>query len=685
MEQAGPTSGLFGIPVDVEEEDGFEMYHVETNSTPTLFRVLVLLAVVLSMALAAPIACWRRAQMAALQKRNNNNQVVDHDTTSEEGPSDMLLQHADGAHDGVSVITPPRRQQQQPVERHKLPPPPPNISDLTVFHREHLAAMKAMAQEYAQQNGTHRGIMMQEAAPVKMLPHSFPETALRRHAMAGSDRASSAVPSVATTSRLYGAAGQRHHRSGSRSSRIRLSPRVPWGRHGRSHPLSRAQWVHQGVELERQAHDISGGGDAGASLSQHSRSRSSWGAGGDLGLLFRSRTVSEAAGSVLVGESVKGEAEFYRQRYRQRSSAASRQQQQQQRQQNYRGSGPASSIGAPASDVGSLMPPLDPDCISPDDAADANDPGRPSYVFPTNNSNQNNTSFDQQQHTHRTTASSQPSLGEPSNAWQAQFWNLLDMAEIEYESKRILTLAVPSTVGAMADPFFRIILVAIISHFIDTDSMVAYLIVILFIRLTTEEVSGAIADTESDLLQNALLQGGDYAFFQAGQIMQLAIFVQLVVGIPILLLWYFAMDNVTRWLVDGDAEIAAIASAYTGVIIIDYTLRGVSRTFMLPFYLTGQAQLFEAHIDVVATILTLVAMAIVATTNELSLVAIGWVQVIVGIAKMIIKLAYVVLRGWLQPYKQGLLQTASFRVCVKSFDCGWIFVPSPLTHSDFFL
>jgi len=307
--------------------------------------------------------------------------------------------------------------------------------------------------------------------------------------------------------------------------------------------------------------------------------------------------------------------------------------------------------------LGSIMPPLDPDAISPEDAADANDPGRSPHLIQQYERQTNQTA----------TTSAPPSL-EPSNAFSAQFLNILDLAELDYESKRILVLAIPSTIGAMADPFFRIVLVAIISHFIDTDSMVAYLIVILFIRLTTEEISGAIADTESNMLQDALMQGGDLAFFQAGQTIQLAIFVQLVVGIPVLLIWYFLMGDVANWLVD-DPNIADIASTYTGVIIIDYILRGASRTFMLPFYLTGQAQ-FEANIDLVATILTLVAIAFVATTNDLSLAAIGWVQVIIGIAKTIIKVAYVTLKGWLQPYKQGLLQTAAFKVSCGGLNLG---------------
>jgi hypothetical protein len=226
--------------------------------------------------------------------------------------------------------------------------------------------------------------------------------------------------------------------------------------------------------------------------------------------------------------------------------------------------------------------------------------------------------------------------------------------------KRISVLAIPSTVSAMADPFFRIVLMAIISHFINSDSMVAYVLVILFIRLTIEEITGAITDAESNALQDALMQGGDHGFFQAGQIIQLATLCQLLVSVPILLMWYFIMEDVVFWLVSVDG-IAKVASDYAGVIIIDYIIRGASKTFLLPLYMTGHAD-FEAKIDVVATILTMAAIAVVSQTNDLTLQAFGWIQVIICIAKTIVKVVFAFLRGHLKPYQSGLLGRLCLRV-----------------------
>ena len=193
--------------------------------------------------------------------------------------------------------------------------------------------------------------------------------------------------------------------------------------------------------------------------------------------------------------------------------------------------------------------------------------------------------------------------------------------------------------------------------------MVAYVLVILFIRITTMEISGAITDAESNMLQDAFIVhgSGDIGFYHAGQTMQLSIFFQLIIGLPVLLMWCFTMDDVVQWLVD-DSRIAEIASSYSGVIIIDYLVRSASRSFMLPFHILGQGQ-FEKYVDIIATILTVVAIAIVAASNDLTLTAIGWIQVIIGIAKFTTKVAYVVLRGWFAPYHDGLLKSWACKVC----------------------
>ena len=242
---------------------------------------------------------------------------------------------------------------------------------------------------------------------------------------------------------------ERPHRQQSRNRPLRswdLASR-PWG-HAR--PLGRANLVSRSLHSERQ----SLASEEGSHSSR--RSRTSW-----VSEKYyrgpRSRSgVSDAASHVLDEEIVQGEAEYYRHKYVQRSRNRRR--------------GPLSDTDA------SLMPALSPDALSPEDAADAHDRGEGVGRLE-----------DYQEHD-----CFQSRRWGPLRPLLMAFAKILTLAETDYESGKILSLAIPSTIGAVADPLFRLVLLAIISHYVDTDSMVAFVLVILFIRLTTEEISAAV-------------------------------------------------------------------------------------------------------------------------------------------------------------------------------------------------
>jgi hypothetical protein len=547
--------------------DGFARYRVETNETPAAFIAVVGLFVALTISLVTPFACWSGERARRRKTGGTVAPSADADAHHEQNPS-----HREQLSEMGSDVFCSRHQRDSP-----------KVANLSAFHREHLAAMKQLAQE-----------------KISPLHHrdrvSDPNNADR----------SSAVPSLASTSRVY-------------AERRTFLSRMPWS-HGR--PFSRSETVQRFVQLERQSQVSGEGSHTGRSLNSCAASQSQ---------LNRGRAMSEAGRVFLELEAIEGEAEYYRQRYIEQYRNPDRRSHRHKPTRR-------SSLGGRSD--GSVMAPLDPDAVSPHDAADANDPGQ--VPAPIQYATYNSTYGDQ------TSQSLQL-----SNAISAQFSNILNLAEFNYEYKRILTLAVPSTIGAMADPLCRIVLVAIISHFIDTNSMVAYLLVILFIRLTIGGIRGAIADAESNMVQDALDQGGDLCYYVAGRTVLLAVVLQIFVGGPVLLMWVFVMEKAVNWLV-SNSEIADIASTYTAVIIIDYIIKGASKSFMIPFHLTGKAQ-FESHVDLLATIVTGVAIAIVATTNDLSLSAIGWIQVIIGIGKAVTKVAYVSLRGWFLPYRSGFL------------------------------
>ena len=109
------------------------------------------------------------------------------------------------------------------------------------------------------------------------------------------------------------------------------------------------------------------------------------------------------------------------------------------------------------------------DDISPMDAADADDPGKV-RMFPT-------------------------SVGTPTEfkgqtagatACFRVLEPMLDVAEPNDEWKRLLSLAIPMCVGSMVEPFSRCVLVGILSNWVGTHAMVAYLLVNLLYRITGE-------------------------------------------------------------------------------------------------------------------------------------------------------------------------------------------------------
>mmetsp|Transcript_16330 Transcript_16330/g.32884 ORF Transcript_16330/g.32884 Transcript_16330/m.32884 type:complete len:825 (-) Transcript_16330:10-2484(-) len=425
---------------------------------------------------------------------------------------------------------------------------------------------------------------------------SFANTGL--HAPSTSDRAS-AIPSTTSSSRMRQNTPDRPIRTWDLSN-------MRWKHRG---PLSRVQNLQRSVESERHIQLSSEDG------SNASRSRSSWNSRPG-GRAHSHRGVSDVASSILDQGNVEGEAQFYRQRYMERN-------------RNRRRRDPNSS----ASSVRSALPELSPDAVSPDEAADAHDPGtlNQGYTY----------DFDDD--------------GVDCLNCCSPVGNLLDYSDLDFETRRILTLTFPSTIEAITDPFFRMGVVALLSHFVDTDSMVAFLLVSFLLRTSIEEVSGAVADAQSTLLQEALIQGGNIGFNLAGRFVQLGILMQILLVGPMLAMWAVFMEDVVSWLVPESPDIAQIASGYAKIIVVEFGCKAVSRAFMLVFHLTGQAQ-FELNVDLSMTALTIAIISIASSaSDDISLNAIGWIQVLIAAGTTIGKIVYMFGKGMLKPYQEGLL------------------------------
>jgi len=293
--------------------------------------------------------------------------------------------------------------------------------------------------------------------------------------------------------------------------------------------------------------------------------------------------------------------------------------------------------------------------LRPEDAADANDPGRGNPV----------PFFD---------APPRPRPQFPKVGVWTRCSGFLDCVEPDGEMRRILRLAIPSIAGGVADRFLRLVLIGIISYYINTASMVAFVLVTNFLRLTIEAVSGAITDTEVINIQNALASGGDDAYYRSGQIIKLSLIVQTLIGVPILVGWVFGISGLVNWLLSGVApEAAQLAAEYTQVIVFDYYFRVAGKTFLVPFHMNGRAP-FENIIDVVGAVLTMIAIGVVVGSelnvgDRPTLVSVAWIQVIASFVKVTVKVSYVCFKGWFQPYREGFFGRFALSVSFSLYAC----------------
>ena len=155
-----------------------------------------------------------------------------------------------------------------------------------------------------------------------------------------------------------------------------------------------------------------------------------------------------------------------------------------------------------------------------------------------------------------------------------------------------------------------------------------FLIVGLFVRLTSEELSSAIIDALASFVEASMdrtLINSKKSNFIAGQYIQLAFVLQITLNIPLLIFWVFYMQQFVMWLVD-DRYIAEKAEEYACIVVIAYMVQALSRTFTVVFHICGHEH-FESIIDLVVAGIEVIAIACVVTlVDRADLTTVGGIQ-----------------------------------------------------------
>jgi len=210
-------------------------------------------------------------------------------------------------------------------------------------------------------------------------------------------------------------------------------------------------------------------------------------------------------------------------------------------------------------------------------------------------------------------------------------------------------LGVPFTLSEISEALFDSVTVAIISRYIGTDSLTAFVVVQLLIGMTDELVNGILA-AEGTVCSHAIGGGMNYL---AGQYVQIAMVIYILFNIPLMAMWVFSIDKVILFL-GLSQNVARIGLEYTRVAVFHYLMEGVAESYCVLLDITDH-ETFGLIVDITEGITDVAVVWAVAAFYPIDLVTVGFIHLVVAVFFFIFTLVSALCKGWLSAFWGGML------------------------------
>jgi multidrug resistance protein, MATE family len=228
------------------------------------------------------------------------------------------------------------------------------------------------------------------------------------------------------------------------------------------------------------------------------------------------------------------------------------------------------------------------------------------------------------------------------------------------ESKKILKLAIPHSVGAVAKTSFANLCLILISQKIGTKPVAAYALVQVLAGLTDGVLQGPIYACTATCSQAV----GAGNTILAGKFIQLSLLMYGICYVPVIYFWYTYMYEIILWLEWGDVTTAILAQDFIRVYVWAYLLGGISLSLWQLLEITNHA-IFGTMIMIFWGLSNVIAIAILTTVifpngNGASLVHVAYIYNGTSLLFIIGTIMIAHCKGWLAPFLPGLIGQASF-------------------------
>jgi MATE family multidrug resistance protein len=236
---------------------------------------------------------------------------------------------------------------------------------------------------------------------------------------------------------------------------------------------------------------------------------------------------------------------------------------------------------------------------------------------------------------------------------------MADIAHIDKESKRLIQLGWPMTLSGLIDALFEAMSVAIVANYLGTQALTAYVVSALLIGLTDTFMAGP-SDALNTVCAHAI---GAENYTLAGQYVQIAAVLYLLMGVPLLGVWYVWMGD-AMLLMGLSQKVATIGAQYTRVVVWHYLLSGLFDGYNALLDITGFVTIGAIFDIIYGFVNVSVLWLICVYWPGVNLVIISLVELAISILFFIIFTLLVICAGWLAPFAKGMLGTFALNVSI---------------------
>jgi MATE family multidrug resistance protein len=226
-----------------------------------------------------------------------------------------------------------------------------------------------------------------------------------------------------------------------------------------------------------------------------------------------------------------------------------------------------------------------------------------------------------------------------------------EVIRFDRESKRILRLAIPFTCSAIAKTLSELFILAIISHNVGNDAIIAYAVTYSLVGITSTFMGG-FHDSVSTLVGMAY---GAENYTLGGQYLRTACLSYILGEIPLGIMWYFIISKVLHFM--GYTEmIIDLAQNFVGLRIVINMMMGVNQS-ILNFLSTIDYEKFANVVYCIGAIANASFVAIAAYLFNVNLTVLGliiWVNASIMFLIIVFVPFYL---GWMQKYENGLFRS----------------------------